>query len=264
MNYFKLYITYAKRSIISRLEYKRDTILSIFNFLISNITSILSIYFIMRAIPSLNNWSMMELGFLYGFSMMSVGIDHVFTDCLWNVAYHMVRNGDIDRMFLKPVPVLFQVIGEVFQIEGFGELIVGIVMLLVCGINLNITFSFHIIFMLITVSIFGAIIISSLKIIFASLAFKMKSSGPLLQAVYNFISYAKYPRGIYPKFLRIILTIILPFMAFINIPVEIALGKISFSPYLISLIIVFSAIAFLIVSILIWSFFEKRYESTGS
>ena len=127
--YLKLYFAYIKRSIITRLEYKRDTLISIFNFVLSNTVSILSIWLIMQAIPSLQGWSMVQLGFLYGFSMMPVALDHIFTDELWSVAYFKVRTGEMDRMFIRPVPVLFQVIAETFQLEGLGELIVGAVML---------------------------------------------------------------------------------------------------------------------------------------
>lgn len=96
MRYISLYFTYIKRSIISRLEYKKDTFIAIFSFLISNVASILSIYFIIQSIPSLNGWTVEQLGFLYGFSMMPVALDHLFSDDLWLIAYHKVKNGDLD------------------------------------------------------------------------------------------------------------------------------------------------------------------------
>ena len=87
MRYVKLYFTCLKRSLISRLEYKKDTFIGILSFFISNIASILSIYFIINSIPSLNGYTMYELGFLYGFSMLPIAIDHLFSDDLWNVSY---------------------------------------------------------------------------------------------------------------------------------------------------------------------------------
>ena len=53
MRYVKLYFTCLKRSLISRLEYKKDTFIGILSFFISNIASILSIYFIINSILSL-------------------------------------------------------------------------------------------------------------------------------------------------------------------------------------------------------------------
>lgn len=263
MRYLHLYLSYIKRSIIARLEYKKDTFISIISFFMVNVASILSISFILNSIPSLKGWTMSEIGFLYGFSMMPVAIDHLFTDDLWTVAYFKVRSGELDRMFLKPVPVLFQVIAETFQLEGLGELLVGIIMLIVCGNMINVSWSFPLILLLIIATIFGGVIITSLKIIFASLAFIFKRSGPLLQVVYNFISYTRYPLSIYPKFVKALLTFIFPFAVFISFPIETVLYN-SYSPYLLMLVIILVAIGLLSLSIVIWWLCSKKYESSGS
>ena len=262
MRYLRLYFTCIKRSIVSRLEYKKDTIISIFAFLISNVCSLLSIYFILGTIPSLNNYGIEEIGFLYGFSMIPVAIDHLFSDDLWMVAYHKVRMGEMDRYFLRPVPVLFQVIAETFQPEGFGEMIVGIVMLSICGNLINVTWSFGMILMLVVAALFGAIIITSIKIICSSFAFRFKRSGQLLQIVYGFISYTRYPLAIYPKFIKIILTFVFPFALVISLPIEVLLYN-EYSPYLLCLIIILVAIFFLAISIFIWIINIRKYESSG-
>ena len=263
IRYIKLYFTCIKRSIITRLEYKRDTLISIFNFFITNVASILSIWMIVESIPSLQGWTMVELGFLYGFSMMPVAIDHIFTDDLWNVAYWKVRSGEMDRMFTKPVPVLFQVIAETFQLEGLGEFIVGVVMLAVCGSMLDVVWSFGAVFVLIVAIVFGAVVITSFKIIFASLAFKFKRSGQLLQVAYNFIGYTRYPIKIYPKLIRGLLTFVFPFALIISYPVEIFLFQ-TYSPYAIAGVIVLVSCTLFALALLIWRALERRYESTGS
>ena len=263
MHYVKLYFTCIKRSIISRLEYKKDTIISILSFLFSNACSLCSIYFILRAIPSLKGYSIAEVGFFYGFSMLPIALDHLFSDEFWLVAYRRVQLGDMDMHFLRPVPVIFQMFAETFQPDGFGEVIVGVTMMIVCGINLEATITFGAVFVLIIGAIFGAMIITSFKIIFSSLAFIFKRSGPLLQIIYNFTNYAKYPISIYPKFIRIILIFVLPFGLFVSLPINTLLYG-SYNPYLLSLWIAGVAIIFFALSVFIWTRCEKRYESTGS
>lgn len=263
MRYIHLYFTCIKRSIVSRLEYKKDTIVSIFSFLISNVCAILSIYFIISSIPSLDGWKIEEIGFLYGFSMLPVAFDHLFSDDLWMVAYRKVQNGEMDRYFLRPVPVLFQVIAETFQPEGFGEMIVGIVMIVMCGNLVNVNWSFGMIMMLIIATIFGALIITSLKILVSSLAFRFKRSGPLLQIVYNFINYTRYPVSIYPRFIQMILIFVFPFALVISLPIETLLFN-TYSPWILSIIIIGVSLLMLTLSIIIWIINIKKYESTGS
>ena len=270
-HYIKLYFTCIKRSLMSRLEYKQSLLIAIIAFLISNVASILSIYFVVNAIPELKVadqgvWNIWQIGFLYGFTMLPVAIDHFFSDELWLVSYRRVKDGSLDPHFLRPAPTLFMVIAETFQPEGLGELIVGITMLLVCGLNpsVQVLISGGNVFLFIVSILFGAMIITSFKIMIAGLAFVMKSSGPVLQVIYNAISYLKYPRGIYPFAIKIILTFILPFAIFISFPVEIFLGYSSINPWILSSIIIGVAIGLFALSILVWSLCAKKYESTGS
>lgn len=263
MRYLKLYFTCLKRSIMSRLEYKTDLIISILSFLISNACALCSIYFILQAIPSLKGYSPAEVGFFYGFSMLPIAIDHLFSDEFWLVAYRRVQLGDMDHNFLRPIPVIFQMFAETFQPDGFGEVIVGITMIIICGVTLHVPVSFGSIFVLTIGAIFGAVIITSFKIAISSLAFIFKRSGPLLQIIYNFTIYAKYPLAIYPYIIKFILVFILPFGLFISLPVDTLLYG-TYNPYLLSLIIIGVSLAFFALATLIWTLCARRYESTGS
>ena len=251
--YIKLYFTYLKRAIVTRLEYKKDALIGILSFFLGNVASILGIYFIVNSIPSLNGWTMEQLGFLYGFSMLPVAIDHLFSDDLWCVAYWKVRTGELDKYYLRPVPVLFQVIAETFQPEALGELLVGIIMLVLCGNVL----------LLIVGAVFGAIIITSIKIITAAVAFYTKRSGPLTQVVYGFGSYTKYPLKIYPKFIQLILQFIVPFGLVISIPIDVVING-GYNPYLLMLVIIVVSMVFLFISVAFWNKAEKKYSSSGS
>ena len=263
MRYVHLYCTCIKRSMISRLEYKKDTIVALFSFFLSNLCSLASIYFILQAIPALAGYSLAEVGFFYGFSMMPIGLDHLFSDELWLVAYRRVQEGDMDMHFLRPVPVLFQVFAETFQPEGFGELILGVALITVCALNLTVTVTLGAIVVLVVGAVFGAMIITSLKVAMAALAFIFKRSGPLLQIIYNFSSYAKYPLAIYPGFIRAFLIFVLPFGLFISLPVDTLLYGTS-NPWLLCLAIIGCAAVFFAIGVWIWTLCERRYESTGT
>lgn len=253
---------------MGRWEYKSQLFIALFSFFFVNICSICSIYFVISTLPSGMSvdgitWDIWMMGFLYGFIMLPMGVDHLFSDEFWLVSYRRVIDGSMDPYFLRPVPVVFQVYAETFQPEGFGELIVGIIMLAICIPNVHINWSFAYVLMMIVATIFGAVIITSLKIMFAGLAFKIKRSGPLFQIVYNFLGYTKYPIGIYPTPMRIIFTFILPFAVFVSMPVNILFGD-TFNPYILCLIIIGAAAVMFALALLVWTACAKRYESTGN
>ena len=263
MRYVHLYFTCIKRSMISRLEYKKDTIVALFSFFFSNLCSLAAICFILQAIPTLSGYSLPEVGFFYGFSMLPISLDHLFSDEFWLVAYRRVKDGDMDMHFLRPVPVMFQMFAETFQPEGFGEMILGVALITVCALHLTVNVTFGAIVVLCVGAVFGAIIITSLKVAMSALAFIFKRSGPLLQVIYNFSSYAKYPLAIYPGLIRALLIFVLPFGLFISLPVDTLLyGK--YNPWLLCLAIIGCAAVFFALATWIWTICERRYESTGS
>lgn len=267
MRYIKLYFHYVKLCFIQRLNYKADLIIGILAFLVGQVLAFLGMYFLVRSFPSLTvdgqNWDIYRLGLLYGFVMLPVGIDHILSDALWLVAYRYVRMGLMDKYFLRPLPVLFQVLAERFQLEGLGELSIAIFMIIFSGINAHITFNFEFVFLLFIVMVFGALLITSIKIFFASFAFKLKATGPALQIAYNFKSYVRFPMGIYPKFIQVLLYFVIPFGFVIFLPVQTLLFG-SYNAYLLGLCIVGISLLFFGLSLLTWKLLIRTFESTGN
>ena len=110
MRYLKLYFTYAKRSLMGKFTYKANVIIGVIAFLFAQITSLLTLFLLVSAVPNIDGYTIYDIGFLFGITNMAIGIDHLFSDKLWTVAYHEVKMGKLDHMFLRPVPVLFQVL----------------------------------------------------------------------------------------------------------------------------------------------------------
>ena len=261
--YLKLYGTYAKLSLMSKLVYKANVIIGIVAFLFTEATSLFTIYILVSSVPSIDGYDIYQIGMLFGLTNMAVGIDHLLTDRLWTVAYWEVKTGKLDHMFLRPLPVLFQVIASEVQLEALGEIIVAIALILLCGINLNITVSVGALLTVILGIICGALIISSFKVFVAALAFKFKRSGPLLQFIYNFSGYTKYPMKIYPKFIQVILTFIIPLGLCLFFPFENLFAPVH-NPVLLCASMIAFTVVFMGICIFAWNKLIKLYESTGT
>lgn len=263
MKYLKLYTTYAKLSIMSKLVYKANVIIGILAFLFTEATSLFTLYILVSSVPSIDGYTIYHVGLLFGLTNMAVGIDHLLTDKLWTVAYWEVKTGKLDHMFLRPLPVLFQVIASEIQLEALGEIIVAVALISLCGSQLEIVGGVGAILTVILGVLCAAIIISAFKVLVASLAFKFKRSGPLLQFIYNFSGYTKYPMKIYPKVIQVILTFVIPLGLCLFFPFENL-----FAPIYNSLILIISMLAFTLVfatiCIIVWNRMEKCYESTGT
>lgn len=261
--YLRLYSVYLQRAIKSRLEYKKDAIVGIVSFLVTNVFQFLSLMFIIRSIPNLNGWSMYELGFLYGFSMMPRAIDHLLTDSLWYVGLWYVRNGVMDKFLIRPVNVLFQVIAEIFQPEAIGEVILGFSLLIICGTKVTMNWTASNILVIVVAIIFGSLIFTAIKLITCSAAFWTKRSIHLMQMTYNISEFARYPIGIYHPVIRFAMTYIVPFGLIITMPVTILL-KGEYNPFVVSATIITCAAVLCVIGCFVWCMGLKNYESSGS
>ncbi len=248
---------------MSKLVYKVNVIIGILAFLFMEATSLFTLYILVSSVPSIDGYSIYQIGMLFGLTNMAVGIDHLLTDRLWMVAYFEVKLGKLDHMFLRPLPVLFQVIASEVQLEALGELIVAIAMIIFCGSRVEIVGGIEAILLVILGIICAAIIISSFKMLVASLAFKFKRSGPLLQFIYNFSGFTKYPMKIYPKAIQVILTFVIPLGLCLFYPFE-NLFTPAHNPGVIVAMMLGFTLFFSLICVFVWSKMVKTYESTGT
>lgn len=191
------------------MEYKGDFLVGVIGVFLQQALNILFIGIIFSQIPSLKGWSLDEVIFIYGFSLIPKGIDHLFFDNLWAVGQRLVRKGEFDKYMTRPLNPLLYVMVEIFQVDALGELLVGIA-LLATSWNIITWDLLKIILFIITIP-FATMIYTALKIALASLAFWMKQSGSLLFVFYQMNDFAKYPTSIYNGSVKFIISFIIPF-----------------------------------------------------
>ena len=258
----KLYPKYVSMSLRSALSYKADSIIMIVSFAIIEVISLLTIYLIVGSVPAIGVWTFETLAFLFGFTLVPKSIDHVFTDELWILAYRAVRRGDLDIYMTKPINPLFQYVARTFKWDGFGELVVGIVIMCIFAPQAGITWTASGVIGIILCAVFGIFCFTGIKLLFASLAFWVKSAGIFLNTVYEFSNYAKYPVRYMGKAFASIMFFVIPFGLFLYYPVECIVtgANIWFA-------VLYSAIAAVVLMALglgVWHIGISRYESAGN
>lgn len=222
--YMRLYRVLISQFFKVILQSKVDFFMGLCGFFFTQITGILFLHLVFEQIPSLQGWTLDQLIFIYGFAQIPRGIDHLFTDNIWMVAWRIVINGDFDRYMLRPMNVFFQVIAEKLQPDAIGELLVGSILVVhSCMKGVVIVDFVHIILFFVSI-LAGAFIYTAIKLFFASLAFWVKQSGPFLQVAYEMSNFAKYPTEIYAKAIQFLITWVIPFAFVAYLPASYFLG----------------------------------------
>ncbi len=209
--YLRLYRVLVAQFLKTIMQSRVDFLIGLLGFFFTQVMGIAFLYLVFQQIPDLQGWTLDQLIFIYGFAQIPRGIDHLFTDNIWLVAYRLVINGDFDRYMLRPMNIFFQVIVEKLQTDALAEMLIGTI-LVVRSLTKGIVIVDGLHVALFFVSIFaGALIYTSIKLFFASLAFWLKVSGPFLQIAYDMANFAKYPTEIYSKGVRFLITWVIPF-----------------------------------------------------
>ena len=265
-SYLRLYKVFISQFFKIILQSKIDFMMGLMGFFFTQIMGIMFLYLVFQQIPSLNGWTFDQLVFIYGFAQIPRGIDHLFTDNLWLVSWRLVINGDFDRYMLRPMNILFQIISERIKRDDLGELLVGTI-LVIRSINKGIVVvdAVHIVLFIVSI-IAGAFIYTAIKLFFASIAFWIKISGPILQVAYEMSDFAKYPTEIYAKAVKFVITWVIPFAFVAYLPASYFLGAGSFMGHSSLIIAVEAGIAliFCILAYIMFSVGIKNYESAGN
>lgn len=262
VRYFKLYMRFVSQYLKFMMQSKVNFFVGLAGFLTTQVSGIVFLYLVFQQIPTLSGWSYYEILFIYGFAQLPRGLDHLFTDYIWMVGMRVIIRGEFDRYLLRPLNPLFQVIAERFQPDAFGEIIVGIVVTAFATTKLGIDITFLKVLLFIILIIAGAVIYTSIKLFFASLAFWIKNSLPLMNLTYMTSDFSKYPIKIYSKFVRVIITIIIPFAFTAFIPASYFTGKTSLTLALFGTLA--TAIISFTVAYSVWLLGIKNYESAGN
>ena len=209
--YGRLYRVFVAQFFKFIMQSKTDFWIGLAGFFLTQITGIAFLYLVFEQIPMLSGWSLEQLVFIYGFAQIPRGIDHLLTDNIWMLAWQFVVNGKFDQYMLRPMDLFLQVIFEKLQPDALGELLVGTILIAISfGKGIVILDTMHVLMFIVSV-IAGAIIYTSIKLLFASFAFWIKISGPVLYTAYQFADFAKYPSEIYATGVRFVITWVIPF-----------------------------------------------------
>lgn len=259
---WKIYKILTVQNLKRLMEYKIDFFTGAISFLIDQAIGVGFIFIIFSQIPHLAGFSFEQIVFIYGFSQIPKGLDHLLTDNLWSVGYFIVRKGDFDKYLTRPINPLFHVMAETFQVDAIGELVVGIVLIssVMGNVGLYVTPVSVILFILVIP--FSALIYTAIKIATSAVAFWVKSSGYLIQMIYGMNEFAKYPTTIYSNIIKILVTYIIPFAFTGYYPsIYFLTGE---NPFFNIGGTVIISLIFLIISVAIWNKGLKAYESAGS
>jgi ABC-2 type transport system permease protein len=261
MHTLKLLSSFLKVNIQMSLAYRADTIVNILLNLMWLGWELLSLNIIFSNTTTLGGWGLGELIALLGVFRL---VNTLMIALIWpntEKFNQSIRDGSMDYTILQPINSLFLVTFSRITVWRIWDLILAIV-LIVVGVNMtgDITTPLNILtFMLLAIT--GTLIIYSLWIVLIAMTFwftKFDNNVTILQAL---MDSGRYPATVYPAWLRIIVTFIIPIAVATTIPLQALRGELG--PGQILLFVVISIISFWVATN-VWKLGLKRYSGASS
>lgn len=256
----KIYISFLSASLKEMLIYRLDCIAGMVSQLLTQFVEVIFIWITFQNTDHLAGWNFEQILLLYGITLISVGISDFCFDALYDIGPKYIREGDFDKILLRPVHPLISIIGSSNEFTSLGYFGLGLFMTISMLIKLAIPVTFILILKIVVFSIIGAAIIGAINTIFSIASFWTYKSNEVIWTFYKIYTFAQYPIDIYNGFIKFLITYILPYVFVAYYPTMNYLGMDKYMIYLSPIV----AIVLWIIAINVWNWALKKYRSTGN
>jgi len=261
MRALKLFSAFLKVNIQMSLAYRADTLVSILLNLMWLGWELLSLSIVFSNTETIGGWSFGELIALLGVFRV---VNTLMIVLIWpntEKFNQSIRDGSMDYTLLQPINSLFLVTFSRITVWRLWDMVLAAILIIV-GVNLSgaaATPLYLMTFILLTVS--GAVVIYSLWIVLIALTFWFTKFDNNVTILHALLDAGRYPVTVYPVWLQIIVTFVIPIAVATSVPLQALRGDLDIGRVLMFLGI---GIASFLVASRVWKAGLKQYSGASS
>lgn len=261
MDKLKLFFRLIGISFKSQMQHRASFLMLITTYFLSTFVDIIGIWVLFDRFEMVQGWTLQEVAIIYGIMHVGFSIPEAFARGFDNFGL-LIKNGDFDRILLRPLGTLYQMASREIQWMRLGRFLQGGLILAWGCMKLPFT-SYHA--LIIVLAILGtAAVFYGLFILQATLTFWTTETLELMNiATFGGLEVGQYPISIYNPILRGFFTFIIPLACVAYYPIAAALNHETI-PMGLATIAPFGGFIFLYFSIKLWKLGVRQYSSTGS
>lgn len=256
----RLYFRFVAAGIRARMQYKWDFLVTTVLYAILAAVDFLTVAAILYRYQYIAGWNVYEVALLAGMVGSAIGLFRCFADELFGFERYLLT-GEFDNLLIRPWPTLATLLARNFDLGRIGAYLQGVVVTAfgLGGVKAPAWLAVY----AYLAPVAGAVIFLAINLAVAAAGFWIVRIGDLLTFAYNApATAASYPMDVFPRWLRWLLTSLLPVAAMSYLPMRFALGK---GGTVLALLAPFAAAALaLLIGYRLWRWGERHYQSTGS
>ena len=250
-------------SLRGQMQYRFNFIIGVLSGLFFSGIGIIFVWALLETFTSLGGWSFTEIALLYGLRLTAHGTYLMFFSSFIRID-DFVRDGGYDRLLVRPIHPLLQLMTTKFRVTVIGDFIGGVAILIAALMLQDIIWSPAVVLLLLGAIIGGALIAGAFQVLPASLTFKYIESWPS-RVIFDdiFSRFGNYPIHIFGEVTKRILTFVVPVAFVAWLPVATILDKPTFMPAWAGWLSVPIGIMVFTIAILVFVRSSRHYQSSG-
>jgi ABC-2 type transport system permease protein len=217
--------TFLRVGILNELQYRVNLVLQLFQSVVALATAIAVIALVFLYTPDLAGWSAAELLIVVGIHTMLGGVIRAVIQPNMQLLMDDIREGKLDFVLTKPVDAQLVVSVRRVTVWPLVDVLVGLGVVVV-GVGLAgrpVTLVDGAIFL--TTTALGAVMIYCLWLMITIGAFWMTRMEQVAELFNGLYQAGRWPVSIYPSWLRLSFTVLVPLAFAITVPAEALTGR---------------------------------------
>ncbi len=229
MHYIRLTFAFMRLSILGEAAYRVNFFISILHSLLNFATGVLGLIILFSQVQTVQGWNLSKSLLLLGVYLVLGALRNLFIGSSLEALAGLggeIWTGRFDFTLLRPVNVQFLASCRTWRIFSLFDLVLGLGVLSVSISRVSHEFTpVHLLEFLIAL-IVSVVVLYAVLLLLTSLVFL--SAGFLFTWIFDSIfQMARYPVGLYPNWLRFILTWVIPVGIMTTIPAQAISGELS-------------------------------------
>ncbi len=211
----RLFFRFLAQNLKIKLEYKLDSLILFIAGASMQTLGFLFISVLFSRIPAVAGWTRWEIIMMLSMIFFSEGIVSFAFEGAWQMAF-LVNMGDMDRILLRPLSPILQILTYAMGIHGIGNMAMGIGLFAISVTNAGLEWTPAKIAFLPVFVVSAAAIRTTISFAANCSAFWIRAftnAVPLM--VYQLADFAKYPPSLFGKAIEFLMVFVLPY-AFIS------------------------------------------------
>ena len=225
MRYLRLLGLFAQTELQFAVEYRANLLLDLFEELIIVITSLLAVLVLFSHTGVINGWTLAQMIVLLGVYYLIQGAQSVVFEASFERFMEHVRLGTLDFILLKPANSQFMLSARHVQVAQLGQVALGLLLVGYGIVQVGDGVGGAQVGAFAVTLACGLALVYCLLLVLSTLAFWFVRVDNLLAIFWSFLDAGRFPVDVYPGWLRVTLSTIVPIGIAVTVPAQAVAGR---------------------------------------